>query len=90
MPDDAVIIAIIIGVVAPTWLAWWNSRFTKKEMKHNGGKSFRDDFDKLARTVRNQNQILDIHTKQLQALSIKQKEIGSQVSSVKDSLNGSD
>jgi len=39
---------LITALVAPSWLAWWNSRFTKNEMRNNGGGSFRDAIDQLA------------------------------------------
>lgn len=44
-----VILTIVTALIAPTWLAWWNSRITrvnaeeaKAELKENGGSSTKD------------------------------------------------
>lgn len=48
------VLAVITVVVAPTWLAWWNSRISRRsaaeaarQTQPNGGKSMRDVLDRL-------------------------------------------
>ncbi len=36
---------VVALLLIPTWLAWWNSRLTRKEFKTNGGSSMRDKVD---------------------------------------------
>lgn len=48
----ALIGAICTGLIAPTWLAWWNSRVAKKQLQPNGGTSIAD---KIARIEQRQS-----------------------------------
>jgi PAS domain S-box-containing protein len=38
---------IIAAIVAPTWLAWWNTRQTALQFKPNGGASIKDALNRL-------------------------------------------
>lgn len=71
--SDKVFIGGIIAVlVAPTWLAWWNSRIAKKQVTHNGGSSM---MDKVTRIEDNQarvetkidtiREVVDLHTAEI-------------------------
>jgi uncharacterized protein YktB (UPF0637 family) len=90
----AVLIVLITSILAPSWLSWWNSRVSKKEMQTNGGKSFRDDFNKLVETVnkqgavqKNHTRILDKQNTQLTNIVNNQKEMQDRISTVeKDHL----
>lgn len=33
---------IVLAILAPTWMAWWNSRLAKKQIQPNGGSSLKD------------------------------------------------
>jgi PAS domain-containing protein len=47
----ALIGTIIAALIAPTWLAWWNTRQTAKEFKPNGGSSIKDSLNRLETSV---------------------------------------
>lgn len=49
---------IVTVLIAPSWLAWWNSRVSKKEMRANGGSSFRDAFDEHVAEQRAHNMLV--------------------------------
>jgi PAS domain S-box-containing protein len=38
---------VIVAIIAPTWLAWWNTRQTAQQFKPNGGASMRDALNRL-------------------------------------------
>lgn len=41
-------IAIILTLIAaPTWLAWWNARVTRRELSTNGGRTVADKLDRI-------------------------------------------
>lgn len=49
---------IVTVLIAPSWLAWWNSRVNKQELRANGGSSFRDAFDEHVREQRAHNALM--------------------------------
>lgn len=42
---------VVTFLLAPTWMAWWNSRVAKREVRSNGGSSLRDAVDRVKTTV---------------------------------------
>lgn len=60
LSDNAWVFAglVVASVLAPTWLAWWNTHTAKSErdavaaqMKPNGGSSLRDAIDRIERNL---------------------------------------
>jgi PAS domain-containing protein len=47
----ALVGTVIAALVAPTWLAWWNTRQTAKEFRPNGGASVKDSLNRLETSV---------------------------------------
>ena len=39
--------AIVTATLAPTWLAWWNSRLARKQLTTNGGDSALDKINSI-------------------------------------------
>lgn len=42
---------IVTALIAPTWLAWWNSRIARKEFQPNGGSSLADKITRIESKV---------------------------------------
>lgn len=64
LSDNAWVFAglVVATILAPTWLAWWNTHTAKLErdklaaqLKPNGGSSLRDAIDRIENNMQNFN-----------------------------------
>ena len=55
----ALIGAIVTGGILPTWLAWWNSRVTKRQVTVDGGSSMLDKINKIDSRVESMKDTLE-------------------------------
>lgn len=49
--DKTFLGVVIVALLAPTWLAWWNARIAKRQVTPNGGSSLKDQVTKLGQQV---------------------------------------
>lgn len=49
--DKTFLGVVIVALLAPTWLSWWNARIAKKQVTPNGGSSLKDQVTKLGTQI---------------------------------------
>lgn len=69
----ALIGAIVTGGIVPTWLAWWNSRVARKQLKPNGGTSIVDKLTRIESKVDHAKQAAEINTQRIATIRASQE-----------------
>jgi hypothetical protein len=62
---------VIVALMAPTWLAWWNARIARKQVTPNGGSSLKDQVTLLVENDKVRDAKIDLHTLQITTLTGK-------------------
>lgn len=66
------VLTMVAAILTPTWLAWWNARIAKREVRPNGGSSLNDKVTRNAESTERlhdkvdvQGLVLDRHSDQI-------------------------
>lgn len=79
---------VVLSVLTPTWLSYWNSKIAKKEVRPDGGSSMKDQVNRLADQGDRLEAKLDLQGIRLDRHAEELRKVKTDVSTFRDTLQG--
>lgn len=81
--DKLVMLGMLMAIITPTWMAWWNARIAKKATQPNSGHSMADKLTRIETQGDRIETKVDVHTMVLDTHRTEMSVVREEVTGVK-------